>query len=146
MESSQIPPILTYHLVDPSFYWGITRITPQLFEAQMNYLAETGYECVTVQEALTSHSPKTRQICITFDDSYESVYEYAFPILEQYNFTATVFVITDYIGRTNAWDYLIGNNKRKHMNWAQLRTLHDAKWEIASHSTSHSYLARLYFI
>jgi len=143
VESSQIPPILTYHLVDPNFYWGITRITPRQFEYKMSYLSETGYDCVTVQEALTSHSPKTKQVCITFDDSYESVYKYAFPILERFNIRATVFVITGYIGKSNAWDVIIGNNHRKHMNWEQLRTLSKSNWEIASHTTSHIALTTL---
>ena len=39
-------------------------------------------------------------IAVTFDDGYASNYELAFPVLQKYNFPATVFVTTGFVDRT----------------------------------------------
>jgi peptidoglycan/xylan/chitin deacetylase (PgdA/CDA1 family) len=38
-------------------------------------------------------------VALTFDDGYESVYTVAFPLLKRYQAPATVFLLTDWIGR-----------------------------------------------
>ncbi len=48
-------------------------------------------------------------VSITFDDGYSSTYENAFPILSKYEFPATIFVVTGYIGV-----------EKNFMNWEQL--------------------------
>ena len=38
-------------------------------------------------------------VCITFDDVYSGVYEFAYPILKHYNIPFALFITTDYIGK-----------------------------------------------
>src|SRR5439155_1384889 len=45
-----------------------------------------------------------RAIIITFDDGYRSNRTIALPLLRQYGFGATIFLVTAQLGKTNAWD------------------------------------------
>src|SRR5207247_9258487 len=45
-----------------------------------------------------------RPIILTFDDGYRSTYEVAWPLLKRHHATASVFLVSDLIGKTNAWD------------------------------------------
>ncbi len=135
-------PILTYHKVDTKFELGITRVTPNQFEKQIKFLSENGYKSLLVSEARKLNNTDEKFICITFDDGYKSVIEFAFPILKKYNFTATVFVISNFIGKRNDWDFGFGI-KFKHLDWDDLKILCENGWEIGSHSANHQALTLL---
>src|SRR3989454_6488604 len=45
-----------------------------------------------------------RAIIITFDDGYRSNRTIALPLLRQYGFGATIFLVAAYVGKTNAWN------------------------------------------
>src|SRR2546422_2223668 len=47
----------------------------------------------------THHAPRT--FLLTFDDGYASLADHAYPVLAELGFTATTFLITDHVGRTN---------------------------------------------
>jgi len=139
-----VPQVLVYHMVDPVFYWGITRITPHQFEKQIKFLAHHNYHTVTLSEAVEKNRKKNKkEICLTFDDSYEAIYEYAFPVLQDHGMTATVIAISNFIGKSNAWDVIIGGRRLKHLNLNRLRILSDCGWEIGSHTSSHKDLTSL---
>ena len=100
-------PILMYHNVssgEPRRF----NVIPESFEEQLKYLKDNGYYCVSLDkwyESILTRTPiKDKGICITFDDGYFNFYEYAWPLLEKYGFTATMFVVTNNIGKTNSWD------------------------------------------
>jgi len=136
------PTVLVYHKVDERVEWGLTRVTPKSFKNQIRFLREDGFRFITTSE-LTNFDPDEKIAAITFDDAYESVYEYAFPILKEEKVPATIFVITDYVGLLNSWDLNVGNLQFPHTTWEQLRILHDEGWEIGSHTKSHRDLRSL---
>jgi peptidoglycan/xylan/chitin deacetylase (PgdA/CDA1 family) len=127
-------PVLNYHKISPKFELGLTSVHPNLFKQQMSYLKSLGYQTITTKDYAQDLNKK---IIITFDDAYENIYEYAFPILKELGFTAIVFVITDYIGQYNLWDANLLGIKFKHMSREHLQELHLNEWEIGSHSASH---------
>ncbi len=135
-------PILTYHKVDTRFEFGITRVSPREFEKHIKFFNEQGYKAITVTEARNLKTNEDKFICITFDDGYEDIFYYAFPILKRYGFRATVFVISNFVGRTNNWDFGFGI-RFKHLNWEQIKILFDNGWEIGSHSANHRALTFL---
>ncbi|MFA4960364.1 MAG: polysaccharide deacetylase family protein [Candidatus Pacearchaeota archaeon] len=64
---------------------------------------------------------------LTFDDSKKSVYTNAYPILNKYEYTAGIGVVTKRAYFNN--DYFL--------NWTDLHVLYDSGWGILSHSESH---------
>lgn len=136
--------ILNYHKVMNNFEWGLTRVTPNQFEEQCKFLFQNGYQSLTFAEYCEQNISKDeKKFAITFDDGYESVYDEAFPILAKYGFKATVFVITNFIGKENLWDVNIGWKKFKHLNAKQILELDSNGWEIASHTCNHKSLNHL---
>lgn len=133
--------ILAYHKVDPRFEWGVTRVTPPQFARQVLLARDRGFTFLTISEYFSSDLKN--KVAITFDDGYESIYYHAFPILQRFHATATVFVIPAFVGQFNTWDANLGGLYFKHMNWQQLQALSDAGWEIASHGMTHQDLTRL---
>jgi peptidoglycan/xylan/chitin deacetylase (PgdA/CDA1 family) len=134
-------PILMYHYVravaDPKDQVGINlSVKPELFDAQMQYLADKGYTTLTMQEVYEIlNGQKTlpaKPIALTFDDGYRDFYTNAWPILHKHNFKATNYVITDFIG----WD--------AYMTWPMLQEL-DAtgQIELGAHTRSHADLRTL---
>jgi peptidoglycan/xylan/chitin deacetylase (PgdA/CDA1 family) len=101
-------PILAYHKVDTRMELGGTMISPKRFAGHLAYFKKNGYQSVTLSRAVElmrqGESGGKKYLCLTFDDAYAGLYHHAFPLLKEYGFTATVFVVTDYAGRTNDWD------------------------------------------
>ena len=93
--------VLIYHRVNPDRDAFFSAMTPELFDAQMGYLARNCHvlslsEIVKrVNHGLGVH-PFT--MAITFDDGYRDNYIYAMPILKKYGLPATLFAATAFIG------------------------------------------------
>ena len=99
------------------------------FEEQIRWLQENGYECLTVSEMFQRFSGGEitgKTAVITFDDGYPDVYTYAFPVLSVYGFPATTYLVASKI------------DSPKNLTAEMIRDLHDAGWEIGSHSMTHS--------
>lgn len=134
-----ILPILVYHIVRPSYPSDDQAVrnlaqTPEVFDAQMQYLGTAGYHVVSfgdLENYFQKGTPLPKKpIIISFDDGWSDQFQYAFPVLKKYRYTATFFVFTNPIG-THGF-----------LTWDNLRTLRDAGMTIASHSLSHPYLTK----
>lgn len=128
-------PILLYHRIRSQ---GNTRyILPvSEFRAQVKALHQAGYQSVTISQVAQVMRAggvlPEKPVVITFDDGYLDIYENAFPILEEYGFTAVVYIITGTVGTDLSYGY---------MQAEELKELVKAGWEIGSHSVSHTNLA-----
>ncbi len=136
-------PILAYHQVEHGVGWGINRVSPRMFERQIAYLAAEGYQSIRLIDFLDDRITCAKPVIITFDDADESAHRIAYPILRKHGFRAVLFVITDFVGRRNHWDYHFGGAYRMHLDWGQIQELAEAEWEIGSHSATHPDLTRL---
>ena len=128
-------PVLAYHKITDQWELSYTMLYPKQFERQMRALAKKGFRGKSLKEYLTD--PGEKNFVLTFDDAYESVYRFAFPLLEELGFTATVFALSNYIGVKNTWDLVPGKIYSMHMNAQQLKELSTAGWEVASHGKNH---------
>lgn len=92
---------------------------------------------------LKNASQTEKVVAISFDDSYRSAFTHAYPILKEINAPATIYVITDYVGKDNLWDLNVGNVVFEHTTWEELQELSDNGWEIGSHTLSHRDMRKL---
>lgn len=109
------------------------------FEQQMKYLHDNGYCGITLNEGKAlldgrGTLPAGKPVVLTFDDAYSSFMTYAYPVLSQYGFRATVFVITDRTGNSSY---------PNHLTWEQIGELAAYGMEIGSHTKSHPSLPTL---
>ena len=114
-----------------------------IFRNFVKFIYEQGFGLCSMKDYLEKTvEDKKKWIVCTFDDGYESLADIAAPILSEYKFTATVFICTGLIGKTNEW-----NNKdtilRKHLTIEKIKKLIDYDWEIASHGVTHRNLLKL---
>ncbi len=67
------------------------------FEQEMAELKENNIDVVSldeINEMVKNHETRDNCAAITFDDIDESVYENAYPILKEYNYPFTLFIVT----------------------------------------------------
>lgn len=135
-------PILTYHKIDDRWDFGLNSVKPREFRRQMAFLKEEEFVPVTFRQVLVGEIP-AKPVVITFDDGYASVFEAAFPVLQEFGFSAVVFPVTGYIGEWNHWEASPGFRRFCHLDEKQLRELAAAGWEIGSHGVTHRALVYL---
>jgi peptidoglycan/xylan/chitin deacetylase (PgdA/CDA1 family) len=133
-EGYQVVPVLVYHNIGPETK-GRLVIAARTFEEQMRYIKTHGYRVVSLAE-LHEFFAGRRQlprnaVALTFDDGYRSFLQYAYPVLRELDFRATLFVYTDYVGA--------GRNA---LSWAELALLAREGFDIQGHSKTHGDLRR----
>lgn len=139
-------PILMYHGISDDAEKGAAyykvNTAPAMFERQMRFLKERGYQTLGLSEAvrlLNRREPVGRKsVVITFDDGYRNFYTDAFPILQKFGFTAIMFLPTSYIGATRK-----SFKDIECMTWDEVRELRKAGIEFGSHTVSHPKLVEL---
>ena len=98
-------PILMYHRIAPLAAPDRNRytVTPEAFAQQMGSLSESDAYTTCVEDwhnAMRSRQPLPgKAVLLTFDDGYDDFFEFAWPILRKYRFSATVFVVAGRIGQ-----------------------------------------------
>jgi peptidoglycan/xylan/chitin deacetylase (PgdA/CDA1 family) len=81
---------------------------------------------------------KDKAVILTFDDGYKSQYINAKPILDEYGYKATFYIICNYVG------YGEGQAKpNARMNWEDITALYKEGYDIGSHSMNHKDLSQM---
>ena len=138
------PPVLLFHKIEPVSEWGITSLKPSKFANLIKSLKEQGFESISIKEALRMQPEDShKKVLITFDDAYQGIYTNAFPILESVGYTASIFVITGFVGEPNTWDMNWGGRKFQHLAWEQIKELAERGFSFGSHTVNHPDLTRL---
>jgi peptidoglycan/xylan/chitin deacetylase (PgdA/CDA1 family) len=143
-------PILMYHSIS-SFAYPPFRpyiVWPTKFSEQMAYLAQCGYNTITVSQyahvmAHAGEGLPANPILLTFDDAYTDFYTHALPILQKYGFVATLYVPTGFVGGTSLWLAQMGEGKRAILSWSLLAEISNCGIECGAHTHSHPYLNML---
>ncbi len=139
-------PLLTFHTIDREA--SVVAFPPEGFARGLKMLHERGFRAISLCQVAESLRHKVafpeRTVTITFDDGYQSVYEQAFPVLQQYNMPATIF-LTVGPDRTRAKDTPFPTmNGRVMLNWCQVQEMQRYGIAMGAHTLNHPDLTRLH--
>ena len=126
--------VLLYHHVDKSTP-SLTSISPAQFKRHLEVLEEENFSVVPLDQLVSSSmltDATVKEVAITFDDAYSSIYTTAFPLLKAKGWPFTIFVATAYIGRPNS----------HYMTWEHLNEMAKNGATIANHTRNHEHLIR----
>lgn len=121
--------ILAYHGISqldehqwrPSLY-----MSPELFASRLKVISQSGCSVLPLDEALFRLKQGTlppQAVVLTFDDGYFNFYQGAYPILKRFNYPATVYQTTYYVGTRKPIFHLVTS----YLLWKSGRKTLDAK-------------------
>ncbi|MRS15176.1 polysaccharide deacetylase family protein [Enterobacteriaceae bacterium RIT691] len=132
-------PILTYHHIlrdeeNTRFRHTSTTTSVRAFSNQMTWLRDQGYSTLSLYQlegyVRNKMNLPARSVVITFDDGLKSVNRYAYPVLKQYGFKATAFIISSRIKRhPQKWD----PKSLQFMSLSELKQIQDV-FDVQSHT------------
>lgn len=135
------PIILVYHTVEPKTdkkegaMQKQYHIYPENFKAQMQYLKNNGYTVISMKDYLgylnSENNVPEKSVVLTFDDGWENQHTYAYPILKEFGYTATFYIITNTTGG------------KSYMSWGHIKELENAGMDIESHTATHQNLTKI---
>ncbi len=146
-----IAPIIAYHGVEQrapevrnicfggkTFVLNSLRVTIESFRTQLRYLRQKGYRTVGLDEILVARESgdKTGEkiVAITFDDGFDDLYFETSRVLQEFGYTATVFLVAGKITDKG------GNG---FVTWRQVYEMQKAGFWFAAHTLSHPFLTSL---
>jgi polysaccharide deacetylase family protein len=128
--------ILMYHMIG-DMKNNSAVMTEDNLRIQMQYLKDHGYHPITMQElydyVTKGEKLPSKPVCITFDDGYLDSYTIVYPMMKEFGYPWTLFLITDDVGKSY-----------NRMTWEQLKEMADSgAVTIANHTLSHPKLHNL---
>ncbi len=140
-------PILMYHSISDPKEDGVhpyyrVNTSRAVFAEHIKYLHANQYKVITLDKVLerlnSNDNNEGKYVAITFDDGFRDFYTGAFPILQQYGFSATVFLPTGLIGDQH------GTFKEKDLlTWGEVCELRKKGVVFGSHTVTHRQLKLL---
>jgi peptidoglycan/xylan/chitin deacetylase (PgdA/CDA1 family) len=135
------PVILVYHSIEPKSEKKESKmqehyhIYPENFRAQMQYLKDNGYTPIPMKVYLDhlkhdTEIPK-KAVVLTFDDGWKNQYDYAYPILKEFGYTGTFYIIAKSVGA------------KSYVSWDNIKEMKQAGMDIQSHTNTHANLTKV---
>ncbi|WP_068619390.1 polysaccharide deacetylase family protein [Paenibacillus tuaregi] len=129
--------VLMYHEVTPEQIDSGTVLVSK-FKRQIELMKANGFKWITMKEysdfILKGTPVPPNAVLMTFDDGYESFYEYAYPVLKEHKIPATMFLIANTV------------DNPKHpgipkLTWAQVDEMHKNGIDFYNHTYDSHILA-----
>jgi len=134
--------ILTYHSIDET--GSPISVSPDAFRAHHRWLTGGSIQTRSLADLATRPDDGHHAVAITFDDGAANIRE-PIELLLDAGITPTVFVVTNHVGRTNAWG---GRDqpaipRLQLLTWDELGDLSRRGVAIEAHSRTHPSLTAL---
>ncbi|MFX3636509.1 MAG: polysaccharide deacetylase family protein [Candidatus Pristimantibacillus sp.] len=125
--------VLMYHDITAVPLEDKSVISVELFKEQMEMLRTNGFQVITLDQykdfMLNEGKVPDNAVLITFDDGYKSFYTEAFPILQEYNYSAVNFVIVSDVANESTL-----SKGRPKFSWDDMREMKKAGMYFYSHT------------
>ncbi|KAB7886161.1 polysaccharide deacetylase family protein [Poseidonibacter ostreae] len=142
------PRVLMYHMISNHLpksksKFNRLRVKPKEFEKQLKWLKKNNFKSYTLSELVSLKEIPKKSIVITFDDGYEDNFINAFPLLQKYDFKATIYIVLNRFNNNWATDKDLNIasdelNKEKMLTNKQIISMINSGFiEIASHTFDH---------
>ena len=140
LDAIYVPVIIMYHSVGEEGmaldgYEAKLNVSPAAFAKQMKFLHERNYNVIPLAEFIerikTDEDIPPMTLTITFDDGLKNNFLHAYPVLKKYNFPATIFIATDFVGKENF------------LTPGDIKIMQENNISIGSHTVSHKWLPAL---
>lgn len=134
--------ILTYHSIDAS--GSPVSLSEETFRAHVRFFGSGRVRVVPLAD-LVSVPDDQDALALTFDDAFLNFTSAVQPHLAHLGFPATIFVVSDAVGGTNAWGgrEVPGIPTLPLMTWEQLQGARASGFEIGAHTRRHPDLTLL---
>ncbi len=128
-EGKNEPILLAFCFHEVGYSKNTLSIEPKTFKAMLRELKQKNFTFLDVNDIIAIKNGQMKQpqrgAFIGFDDGYEDIYTYAYPILKEEGAKATFFLVAKTLSRPNRLSY------------AQVREMLDHGMGIGSHTVNH---------
>ncbi|MCI7223061.1 polysaccharide deacetylase family protein [Fusobacterium sp.] len=139
----EIPVIMYHRVINSKENEGVhgTYIYEKKFREHLKYLKDNNYEVITFKDLdriswRNRFNKHKKYIILTFDDGYVDNYDLAFPILKEFGFKATIFLMAE--STYNEWDVKMSNEKKfPLMSKKMILEMQDYGIEFGAHTFNH---------
>ncbi len=132
--SNTNPVNILFRHIDVKFQLNV--VSPNSFAKQMDFLKKNGYQVIPLDDYVEGDIARKKfphnTVVITFDDGYLDNYKNAFPVLKKYHFPATIFLISDYVGKNPNL-----------LTWDNVKEMSQNGISFGSHTRRHAYIPDL---
>jgi len=139
------PAVIVYHSFDES--GSPVSMAPDIFRRHLVIIKRLGYETITAARMVDAleggPALPEKSVVLTFDDGLWNNYEVALPLLIEFGFTATIFLVTGYTGRASTWERDMGIPALPLLTWDKIKEMERCGIDFQPHSVSHPHLTRL---
>ncbi|MEX6519012.1 polysaccharide deacetylase family protein [Fusobacterium animalis] len=145
----EVPVIMYHRVINNAENEGVygTYIYEDMFKKHLQYLKDKNYTVITFKDldkiGWRNRFEKGKKcIILTFDDGYKDNYDLAFPILKEFNFKATIFLMGSLT--YNEWDVKAGGERKfSLMSVEMIKEMQDYGIEFGAHTFNHPKLNTL---
>jgi peptidoglycan/xylan/chitin deacetylase (PgdA/CDA1 family) len=135
-------PILMYHRLTSRTGAHPYSLRIERFRLQLSLLRALGYRSISpiqIADAMLRGTPvPSRSVVITLDDGYLDTVVAALPLLLEFGFSATCYLVADRVGGSSDWTI-----PARLMGWQEAREWLAAGMAIGSHALTHHNLTTL---
>jgi peptidoglycan/xylan/chitin deacetylase (PgdA/CDA1 family) len=136
-----------YHSVSKPARKSRFSVSVNEFAKQMKFLCDDSYHVIGLNDFLAAlqsgMSLPPQSVVLTFDDGFQDTFDYACPVLKQFGYPATFFLVTGLVGKFNDW---MGNTPPKNarlMGWSEAQHLLADGHCLGSHTVTHPVLPEI---
>ncbi len=136
--------ILTFHSIDSS--GSVLSVTSAMLRRRIESLLRQQVMIRPLEEVLEPGADESDRsvVALTFDDGFRNFASEAYPVLEEYGLPGTVFLVANYVGKTNDWpSQPSGFGGRGLLSWSQIAELSRAGVRFGAQTLTHPDLTRL---